>query len=218
MFSLTTPTNRDCQPRRPDRGFLAYTPPKEVPVSPGAEMNGPVRPRFGALGLWQTDRVIKRRADGSAGDADYGVIGSSYSHYRRPDPRIEQAIWAALGHATTVLNVGAGAGSYEPSDRETTAVEPSESTRQQRPATLATAINATAERLPFADSSFDASMSTGVPCVETLDSGTSGQICHHLKELASAGWLVSGKRGTHEVPPSRIVPLLAILVAAGTPG
>ncbi|MEP6482030.1 MAG: helix-turn-helix domain-containing protein [Rhodoglobus sp.] len=54
--------------------------------------------------------------------------------------------------------------------------------------------------------------------VETLDTGTSGQIYHHLKELASAGWLVSGRRGTHEVPPSRIVPLLAILVAAGTPG
>lgn len=54
--------------------------------------------------------------------------------------------------------------------------------------------------------------------VENLDTGTSGQIYHHLKELTSAGWLVSGKRGTHEVPPSRIVPLLAILVAAGTPG
>lgn len=53
--------------------------------------------------------------------------------------------------------------------------------------------------------------------IGTLDTDTSGQIYHHLKALASAGWLVSGKRGTHEVPPSRIVPLLAFLIAAGTP-
>jgi hypothetical protein len=54
--------------------------------------------------------------------------------------------------------------------------------------------------------------------VEVLDSGTSGQVYHHLKELTTAGWLVSGKRGVYEVPGARVVPLLAILVAAGTPG
>lgn len=54
--------------------------------------------------------------------------------------------------------------------------------------------------------------------VETLETGTSGQVYHHLKELASTGWLVSSKRGVYGIPPSRIVPLLAILVAAGTPG
>ncbi|WP_150462347.1 ArsR/SmtB family transcription factor [Nesterenkonia ebinurensis] len=54
--------------------------------------------------------------------------------------------------------------------------------------------------------------------VEELDSGTSGQIYHHLKELTTAGWLTSGKRGMYEVPDARVVPLLAILVAAGTPG
>ncbi|WP_349897092.1 class I SAM-dependent methyltransferase [Parafrigoribacterium soli] len=101
-----------------------------------------------------------RKPDGSAGDADYGTIGTDYSRYRRPDARIAAQINAALGDATTVLNVGAGAGSYEPLDREVTAVEPSESMRAQRPAHLATAIDASAEALPFADDSFDAAMAT----------------------------------------------------------
>lgn len=54
--------------------------------------------------------------------------------------------------------------------------------------------------------------------VETLESGTSGQAYHHLKELTAAGWLISSKRGVYEVPAARVVPLLAILVAVGTPG
>jgi hypothetical protein len=103
---------------------------------------------------------VTRRADGSAGDADYGTIGAGYGHYRRPEPSFARAIAAALGDARTVLNVGAGAGSYEPRDRDVTAVEPSESMRAQRPAELATAIDATAEDLPFADDSFDAAMTT----------------------------------------------------------
>jgi O-acetylhomoserine/O-acetylserine sulfhydrylase-like pyridoxal-dependent enzyme len=55
--------------------------------------------------------------DGSAGDVDYGEIGQSYSRFRQPEPRIASQILAALGDAVTVLNVGAGAGSYEPIDR-----------------------------------------------------------------------------------------------------
>ncbi|MEV0611475.1 methyltransferase domain-containing protein [Polymorphospora rubra] len=102
----------------------------------------------------------QRRQDGSAGDADYGVIGKTYSDYRRPDSRIAQAVWDALGDARTVLNVGAGAGSYEPTDREVTAVEPSASMRSQRPATISAAIDAVAESLPFPDDSFDAAMTT----------------------------------------------------------
>lgn len=98
--------------------------------------------------------------DGSAGDADYGRIGGAYSTYRQPDPRIAARIDAALGDARTVLNVGAGAGSYEPTDRDVTAVEPSSSMRAQRPAHLPEAIDATAESLPFADDSFDAAMTT----------------------------------------------------------
>lgn len=101
-----------------------------------------------------------RHADGSAGDANYGVIGSGYARYRRPEPAIAAFISAALGDARTVLNVGAGAGSYEPTDRAVTAVEPSASMRAQRPPHLPAAIDATAEALPFPDASFDAAMAT----------------------------------------------------------
>lgn len=99
-----------------------------------------------------------RYIDGSAGDVDYGAIGRTYSRFRRPDPIIAAQIHKALGPARTVLNVGAGAGSYEPLDRLVTAVEPSASMRAQRPSYLSTAIDAVAEDLPFPDSSFDAAM------------------------------------------------------------
>lgn len=99
-------------------------------------------------------------ADGSVGDADYGRIGTGYADYRQPDPHIARMIIDALGDAETVLNVGAGAGSYEPTDRTVTAVEPSAAMRAQRPANLPPAIDATAEALPFADGAFDASMTT----------------------------------------------------------
>lgn len=101
-----------------------------------------------------------RHKDGSAGDVDYGEIGKSYGRFRQPDPVIAAQIHAALGQAQTVLNVGAGTGSYEPTDREVTAVEPSASMRAQRPAGLGVAIDAVAEDLPFDDDSFDASMAT----------------------------------------------------------
>jgi SAM-dependent methyltransferase len=100
-----------------------------------------------------------RSADGSAGDVNYGRIGRVYSSYRQPDVRIAQVIAAALGDAMTVLNVGAGTGSYEPTGRTVTAVEPSASMRAQRAAD-APAIDAVAEDLPFADNSFDAAMTT----------------------------------------------------------
>jgi hypothetical protein len=101
-----------------------------------------------------------RHGDGSAGDANYGVIGSGYTRYRQPDPGIARFILDALGDAETVLNVGAGAGSYEPTDRCVTAVEPSESMRALRPGHLPAAIDAVAQRLPFGDGKFDASMAT----------------------------------------------------------
>jgi len=101
-----------------------------------------------------------RHTDGSAGDADYGIIGGGYAGFRRPEPEIAEAILTALGHARTVLNVGAGAGSYEPADRDVTAVEPSASMRAQRPVHLPPAIDAVAEKLPFADKSFEAAMTT----------------------------------------------------------
>lgn len=100
-----------------------------------------------------------RTADGSAGDADYGKIGKVYTGFRNPDPRIAAAIETALGKAETVINVGAGAGAYEPTDRTVTAVEPSAAMRALRPHHRP-AINATAEHLPFPDNTFDAAMAT----------------------------------------------------------
>jgi hypothetical protein len=55
----------------------------------------------------------------------YDVIGVDYANLRKPDARIAAYIEAALGEAQTILNVGAGAGSYEPADRNVTAIEPS---------------------------------------------------------------------------------------------
>ena len=88
----------------------------------------------------------------------YDTIGVTYSVTRRTEPRIAARVWAALGEARTVLNVGAGTGSYEPPDRAVTAVEPSAVMRAQRPADAAPCVAAFAERLPFADQSFDAAM------------------------------------------------------------
>jgi ubiquinone/menaquinone biosynthesis C-methylase UbiE len=99
-------------------------------------------------------------AEPPAGDFDYETHGSGYGVQRRTDPTIAAYVHAALGDARSVVNVGAGAGSYEPTDRQVTAVEPSASMRAQRPAHLVAAIDATAEQLPFGDDSFDAAMAT----------------------------------------------------------
>jgi SAM-dependent methyltransferase len=88
----------------------------------------------------------------------YDTIGATYTVTRRTEPRIAARIWAALGDARTVLNVGAGTGSYEPSGREVTAVEPSAVMRAKRPASAAPCVDAAAESLPFEDQSFDAAM------------------------------------------------------------
>jgi SAM-dependent methyltransferase len=95
-----------------------------------------------------------------AGDFDYDTHGHGYARRRRPDPRIGALVQSALGDARTVLNVGAGAGSYEPPDRYVLAVEPSAAMRAQRPPEAAPAVAATAEDLPFDDDSFDAAMAT----------------------------------------------------------
>jgi SAM-dependent methyltransferase len=89
---------------------------------------------------------------------DYERHGRAYARHRRPDPRIAARIHAALGDARTVLNVGAGAGSYEPGDRWVLAVEPSATMRAQRPIGAAPALDARAEALPFDDDTFDAAM------------------------------------------------------------
>jgi len=104
--------------------------------------------------------MTPRHEDGSAGDADYGTIGGSYADYRRPEPRIAALIEQALAGARAVLNVGAGAGSYESAAFDVTAVEPSASMHAQRPAHLPPAVDAVAQHLPFPDAAFDAAMTT----------------------------------------------------------
>lgn len=91
-------------------------------------------------------------------DATYDRIGVGYAAHRRADPQIAARIDEALGDARTVVNVGAGAGSYEPRSREVTAVEPSAEMISQRPAAAAPVVQASAESLPFDDDSFDAAM------------------------------------------------------------
>jgi SAM-dependent methyltransferase len=88
----------------------------------------------------------------------YDTIGATYTVTRRTEPRIAARIWAALGDARTVLNVGAGTGSYEPPGRDVIAVEPSAVMRAQRPAGAAPCVAAAAESLPFEGQSFDAAM------------------------------------------------------------
>ena len=87
--------------------------------------------------------------------ADYEQLGRTYTATRRTDPRIAARIWAALGDARSVLNVGAGTGSYEPPDRYVVAVEPSASMAAQRETP---AVRAVAGDLPFHDDAFDAAM------------------------------------------------------------
>ncbi|WP_340539119.1 class I SAM-dependent methyltransferase [Nocardioides sp. GXZ039] len=90
----------------------------------------------------------------STGDP-YAALGDGYARRRRPDPRIAAAIAQALGDARSVVNVGAGAGSYEPTDRLVLAVEPSATMIGQRPPGAAPAVQAFAEDLPFDDRAFD---------------------------------------------------------------
>jgi len=106
---------------------------------------------------------MNRRAPGGAGrseraSVDYERHGRTYTLHRRADSRIASRIHAALGGARTVVNVGAGTGSYEPRDRWVLAVEPSATMRAQRPRGAAPAIAARAEELPLDENSVDAAM------------------------------------------------------------
>lgn len=90
--------------------------------------------------------------------ARYDTIGRAYAARRRPDPRIARVVASALGGAKSVVNVGAGAGSYEPAGRAVVAVEPSGVMIAQRSAGAAPAVRGSAERLPFSDGAFEAAL------------------------------------------------------------
>lgn len=88
----------------------------------------------------------------------YDTIGRGYAEIRKPDPRIARAISSGLGDAESIVNVGAGTGAYEPSDRAVVAVEPSTTMIAQRTAGSAPVVRATAMSLPFKNGSFDAAL------------------------------------------------------------
>ena len=88
----------------------------------------------------------------------YDEIGLGYRDYRRPDPRLAAAITRALNRTDTVVNVGAGSGSYEPSDRRVVAVEPAMTMIRQRRAGSAPVVQASATDLPFRDEGFAAAL------------------------------------------------------------
>jgi SAM-dependent methyltransferase len=135
-------------------------------VRPTVERDDEARPAGTRVAAQGSDaRPRARRGDGgSQGGSDtsnaqlYDTIGAAYTVTRRTEPRIAARVWAALGDARTVLNVGAGTGSYEPPGRDVTAVEPSALMRAQRPADASRCVAAVAESLPFEDQSFDAAM------------------------------------------------------------
>jgi ubiquinone/menaquinone biosynthesis C-methylase UbiE len=115
-------------------------------------------PRAATPGQVRGVGMVTARGSDMSSSQLYDTIGAAYTVTRRTEPRIAARISAALGDARTVLNVGAGTGSYEPSDRDVTAVEPSALMRAQRPAGAARCVAAVAESLPFEDQSFDAAM------------------------------------------------------------
>jgi SAM-dependent methyltransferase len=88
----------------------------------------------------------------------YERLGQTYHQARRADPRIADQLAVAIGDPRTVVNVGAGTGSYEPTGCHVIAVEPAAAMRAQRPMTAAPCIAASAEALPFGDKSVDVAM------------------------------------------------------------
>jgi SAM-dependent methyltransferase len=88
----------------------------------------------------------------------YDEIGRQYASTRRPDSRIATAILDALGDTASIVNVGAGAGAYEPVDRSLVAVEPSWQMIRQRSSGASVVVQASAEALPFRAGTFDAAL------------------------------------------------------------
>jgi SAM-dependent methyltransferase len=114
------------------------------------------RPLLGRSGL---TRSLQEVLMPDHGDFDYAGYGATYAAIRQADPRIAAHIRKALGGAGSVLNVGAGAGSYEPCDCYVLALEPAADMRAKRPVSAVPAIAGTADAIPFDDNSVDACMS-----------------------------------------------------------
>lgn len=95
--------------------------------------------------------------EAATGPEYYERAGHDYATRRRPDPRIAAALLAALGDAASVVNIGAGAGSYEPAHRPVVAVEPSAVMLAQRRSPVPR-VRAVSEALPLRDGSFDAAL------------------------------------------------------------
>ena len=109
--------------------------------------------------LSPSDAAAIRAAEEALSDnVLYDRIGGAYAETRRADPRIARMIRAALGDATSVVNIGAGSGSYEPTDLAVVPVEPSELMIRQRPPSLPPAVRGVAEALPLPDKSVDAAL------------------------------------------------------------
>ena len=134
----------------------------------------------------------------------YDEIGASYRATRRAEPLIAALIDDALGDARSVVNVGAGTGAYEPTDREVLAIEPSQTMIAQRPPGVAPVVQASAEELPLPDKSFDAALA-----VNTV---------HHWQDvpraLAELRRLETGEVGEDEFA-ARFGPLVGIQETEG---
>lgn len=145
--------------------------------------------------------------------AQYDRIGVTYSGTRKADPRIGKLIAAALGDAKSVINVGAGTGSYEPIDRDVTAVEPSQKMIAQRPMSSTLAVCASAESLPFDDDSFDAAMA--VLTIHHWSDQEKG--LHELKRVARKRVVILTFDPDARPWPTRYFPKLAELDAEAMP-
>ncbi len=154
----------------------------------------------------------------------YDSIGQGYARTRREDPRFRALLHAALGGARTVVNVGAGTGSYEPGDRHVVAIEPSDVMAAQRPPELAPALRAWADRLPLRDRSVDAALA--VLTVHHWDEGQEAGvrelrrvargpvvILTYDAEVSSRMWLLQDYLPELEALDRRIFPPMAQLSA-----
>lgn len=145
----------------------------------------------------------------------YDSIGINYADLRRPDPRIGRRIEAALGEARTVLNVGAGTGSYEPASRQVTAVEPSLEMNRKRRQPAENVVQAVAGALPFGDRSFDAAMAiltlhhwpNKADGLQELRRVTSGPIVLLTFDPAARPWLTDYLPGIIPLDEAQMLPM-----------